>query len=223
MGGIWEAAGFIACSLLYWETGYSQSGLPLHILSLFNKQGHSILVLFPFCATFITINQFLPFLSCFNSTLICFAQDFRNYQYTLPVVQGLVVDMEVRKTSIKIPSNRYNEVRHYHKGNFFIIENANKSKKCMIACEFYLQLIVSSVYISTCLVRLCKIFLYKNRVINSGLLKWLCHFIFQYCDRFTFLLKSIKLAIRYQWNLWWYCFLFLYSRCFAVLVFFNWK
>lgn len=37
-------------------------------------------------------------------------QDFRNYQYTLPVVQGLVVDMEVRKTSIKIPSNRYNEV-----------------------------------------------------------------------------------------------------------------
>lgn len=40
-----------------------------------------------------------------------FTQDFRNYQYTLPVVQGLVVDMEVRKTSIKIPSNRYNEVR----------------------------------------------------------------------------------------------------------------
>lgn len=41
----------------------------------------------------------------------CFCyQDFRNYQYTLPVVQGLVVDMEVRKTSIKIPSNRYNEV-----------------------------------------------------------------------------------------------------------------
>lgn len=37
-------------------------------------------------------------------------QDFRNYQYTLPVVKGLVVDMEVRKTSIKIPSNRYNEV-----------------------------------------------------------------------------------------------------------------
>ncbi|KAG9469754.1 hypothetical protein GDO78_019737 [Eleutherodactylus coqui] len=38
------------------------------------------------------------------------AKDFRNYQYTLPVVQGLVVDMEVRKTSIKIPSNRYNEM-----------------------------------------------------------------------------------------------------------------
>lgn len=38
-------------------------------------------------------------------------QDFRNYQYTLPVVRGLVVDMEVKKTTIKIPSNRYNEVR----------------------------------------------------------------------------------------------------------------
>lgn len=44
----------------------------------------------------------LTFLTCL--------QDFRNYQYTLPVVKGLVVDMEVRKTCIKIPSNRYNEV-----------------------------------------------------------------------------------------------------------------
>lgn len=41
---------------------------------------------------------------------IIYFKDFRNYQYTLPVVKGLVVDMEVRKTSIKIPSNRYNEV-----------------------------------------------------------------------------------------------------------------
>lgn len=47
---------------------------------------------------------------CFISLL----QDFRNYQYTLPVVKGLVVDMEVRKTSIKIPSNRYNEVSFLH-------------------------------------------------------------------------------------------------------------
>nr|XP_033959541.1 zinc finger FYVE domain-containing protein 9 isoform X3 [Pseudochaenichthys georgianus] len=38
------------------------------------------------------------------------SKDFRNYQYTLPVVKGLVVDMEVRKTSIKVPSNRYNEL-----------------------------------------------------------------------------------------------------------------
>lgn len=56
--------------------------------------------------------------SCFNS------QDFRNYQYTLPVVQGLVVDMEVRKTSIKIPSNRYNEVmliKHTFVYSFFVI------------------------------------------------------------------------------------------------------
>ncbi|KAM9324694.1 zinc finger FYVE domain-containing protein 9 [Gastrophryne carolinensis] len=43
-------------------------------------------------------------------TIINLLADFRNYQYTLPVVQGLVVDMEVRKTSIKIPSNRYNEM-----------------------------------------------------------------------------------------------------------------
>ncbi|KAJ8406383.1 hypothetical protein AAFF_G00306140 [Aldrovandia affinis] len=43
-------------------------------------------------------------------TIMNLLADFRNYQYTLPMVTGLVVDMEVRKTCIKIPSNRYNEV-----------------------------------------------------------------------------------------------------------------
>ncbi|CAL9689600.1 unnamed protein product [Knipowitschia caucasica] len=43
-------------------------------------------------------------------TIMNLLADFRNYQYTLPVVKGLVVDMEVRKTSIRIPSNRYNEL-----------------------------------------------------------------------------------------------------------------
>ncbi|XP_078526785.1 zinc finger FYVE domain-containing protein 9 [Lissotriton helveticus] len=43
-------------------------------------------------------------------TIMNLLADFRNYQYTLTVVQGLVVDMEVRKTCIKIPSNRYNEM-----------------------------------------------------------------------------------------------------------------
>ncbi|CAB1325763.1 unnamed protein product, partial [Coregonus sp. 'balchen'] len=44
-------------------------------------------------------------------TIMNLLADFRNYQYTLPMVKGLVVDMEVKKTCIKIPSNRYNEVR----------------------------------------------------------------------------------------------------------------
>ncbi|XP_077078046.1 zinc finger FYVE domain-containing protein 9 isoform X1 [Siphateles boraxobius] len=43
-------------------------------------------------------------------TIMNLLADFRNYQYTLPVVKGLVVDMEVRKTCLKIPSNRYNEL-----------------------------------------------------------------------------------------------------------------
>uniref|UniRef100_A0A3P9HIX0 Zinc finger, FYVE domain containing 9a n=1 Tax=Oryzias latipes TaxID=8090 RepID=A0A3P9HIX0_ORYLA len=43
-------------------------------------------------------------------TIMNLLADFRNYQYTLPIVKGLVVDMEVRKTTIKIPSNRYNEL-----------------------------------------------------------------------------------------------------------------
>ncbi|XP_030427969.1 zinc finger FYVE domain-containing protein 9 [Gopherus evgoodei] len=51
-----------------------------------------------------------PFFGETGHTIMNLLADFRNYQYTLPVVQGLVVDMEVRKTSIKIPSNRYNEM-----------------------------------------------------------------------------------------------------------------
>lgn len=58
------------------------------------------------CSIFVVINA--SGVLCVY-TCVCL-QDFRNYQYTLPVVRGLVVDMEVRKTCIKIPSNRYNEV-----------------------------------------------------------------------------------------------------------------
>ncbi|XP_045570292.1 zinc finger FYVE domain-containing protein 9 [Salmo salar] len=43
-------------------------------------------------------------------TIMTLLVDLRNYQYTLPMVKGLVVDMEVKKTCIKIPSNRYNEL-----------------------------------------------------------------------------------------------------------------
>ncbi|XP_051943138.1 zinc finger FYVE domain-containing protein 9 isoform X1 [Hippocampus zosterae] len=43
-------------------------------------------------------------------TIMNLLADFRNYQYALPMVKGLIVDMAVKKTSIKIPSNRYNEL-----------------------------------------------------------------------------------------------------------------
>ncbi|KAM8851270.1 zinc finger FYVE domain-containing protein 9 isoform 2-T2 [Spinachia spinachia] len=56
-------------------------------------------------------------------TIMNLLADFRNYQYTLPVVKGLVVDMEVKKTSIKIPSNRYNE----------LIKAMNKSNEHVLA------------------------------------------------------------------------------------------
>uniref|UniRef100_A0A8C2ELY5 Zinc finger, FYVE domain containing 9a n=1 Tax=Cyprinus carpio TaxID=7962 RepID=A0A8C2ELY5_CYPCA len=55
-------------------------------------------------------------------TIMNLLADFRNYQYTLPVVKGLVVDMEVRKTCIKIPSNRYNElVKAMNKSNEHVL------------------------------------------------------------------------------------------------------
>ncbi|KAJ8375221.1 hypothetical protein SKAU_G00058010 [Synaphobranchus kaupii] len=56
-------------------------------------------------------------------TIMNLLADFRNYQYTLPVVTGLVVDMEVRRTCIKIPSNRYNE----------LIKAMNKSNEHVLA------------------------------------------------------------------------------------------
>ncbi|XP_029308791.1 zinc finger FYVE domain-containing protein 9 isoform X2 [Cottoperca gobio] len=58
-------------------------------------------------------------------TIMNLLADFRNYQYTLPVVKGLVVDMEVRKTSIKIPSNRYNE----------LMKAMNKSNEHVLSME----------------------------------------------------------------------------------------
>uniref|UniRef100_A0A8D0H153 Zinc finger FYVE domain-containing protein n=1 Tax=Sphenodon punctatus TaxID=8508 RepID=A0A8D0H153_SPHPU len=72
-------------------------------------------------------------------TIMNLLADFRNYQYTLPVVQGLVVDMEVRKTSIKIPSNRYNEMmkamnksnEHVLAGGAFFNEKADSHLVCV--------------------------------------------------------------------------------------------
>ncbi|XP_039286923.1 uncharacterized protein LOC111051534 isoform X2 [Nilaparvata lugens] len=43
-------------------------------------------------------------------TIISLLADFRLYNYTLPVVRGLVVHMEDRQTTILIPRNRYDQV-----------------------------------------------------------------------------------------------------------------
>lgn len=38
-------------------------------------------------------------------------QDFRNYRYSLPMVPGLMVDLEAQRTCIKIPITGYNEAK----------------------------------------------------------------------------------------------------------------
>uniref|UniRef100_S4R651 Zinc finger FYVE-type containing 9 n=1 Tax=Petromyzon marinus TaxID=7757 RepID=S4R651_PETMA len=43
-------------------------------------------------------------------TIMNLLADFRNYQYSLPTVPGLVVSMEMGHTWIDIPSNRYNQM-----------------------------------------------------------------------------------------------------------------
>ncbi|XP_056395193.1 zinc finger FYVE domain-containing protein 16 isoform X2 [Hyla sarda] len=43
-------------------------------------------------------------------TIINLLTDLRNYQYTIPHVDGLVIHMEMGKSCIKIPSKRHNEI-----------------------------------------------------------------------------------------------------------------
>jgi len=43
-------------------------------------------------------------------TIMNLLADFRNYQYQLMCVRGLVVHMEEKRTYINLPRNRYNEV-----------------------------------------------------------------------------------------------------------------
>uniref|UniRef100_UPI00398E6B3C zinc finger FYVE domain-containing protein 16 isoform X2 n=1 Tax=Pristiophorus japonicus TaxID=55135 RepID=UPI00398E6B3C len=43
-------------------------------------------------------------------TIMNLLADLRNYQYTLPTIEGLVLLVEMGKSSIKIPKRRYNEV-----------------------------------------------------------------------------------------------------------------
>ncbi|XP_022089254.1 uncharacterized protein LOC110978509 [Acanthaster planci] len=43
-------------------------------------------------------------------TIMNLLADFKNYQYKLPVIPGIVIHMQERETLIQIPRNRYNEV-----------------------------------------------------------------------------------------------------------------
>ncbi|XP_038066295.1 uncharacterized protein LOC119736358 [Patiria miniata] len=43
-------------------------------------------------------------------TIMNLLADFKNYQYKLPVIPGIVIHMQDRETLIQIPRNRYNEV-----------------------------------------------------------------------------------------------------------------
>ena len=43
--------------------------------------------------------------------LFFFFQDFRNYAYSLPVIRGLVIHMELQLTTIEIPKDRYRQIR----------------------------------------------------------------------------------------------------------------
>jgi len=43
-------------------------------------------------------------------TLLNVLADFRNFQYTLPVIPGLVVHRKAKKTTVRLPKNRYERI-----------------------------------------------------------------------------------------------------------------
>ncbi|KAM4808281.1 zinc finger FYVE domain-containing protein 16 [Rhinophrynus dorsalis] len=55
-------------------------------------------------------------------TIINLLTDLRNYQYTIPHVDGLLIHMQMGKTCIKIPSKRHNEIlKVIHSSNEHVI------------------------------------------------------------------------------------------------------
>ncbi|XP_029988672.1 zinc finger FYVE domain-containing protein 9 isoform X2 [Sphaeramia orbicularis] len=51
-----------------------------------------------------------PLFGEIGHTIMRLLVDFRNYRYSLPMVPGLIVDLEAQRTCIKIPTNGYNEL-----------------------------------------------------------------------------------------------------------------
>ena len=48
-----------------------------------------------------------PLYAEIGHTIINLLADFRNYQYTLPQIKGVLVHMEDKKTVVRLPSNRF--------------------------------------------------------------------------------------------------------------------
>ncbi|KAG8456434.1 hypothetical protein GDO86_002278 [Hymenochirus boettgeri] len=63
-----------------------------------------------------------PLFGEIGHTIINLLTDLRNYQYTIPHVDGLVIHMQMEKSCIKIPSNRHNDIlKVIHSSNEHVI------------------------------------------------------------------------------------------------------
>ncbi|XP_075448359.1 LOW QUALITY PROTEIN: zinc finger FYVE domain-containing protein 16 [Ascaphus truei] len=70
----------------------------------------------------ISHRQRKPVFGEIGHTIINLLTDLRNYQYTIPHVDGLLIHMEMGKTCIKIPSKRHNEMlKVIHSSNEHVI------------------------------------------------------------------------------------------------------
>ncbi len=59
----------------------------------------------------ISVRNRKPVFGEIGHTIMNLLADFRNYQYMLPQIRGVQIHMEDKKTYIKFPKNRYDEVR----------------------------------------------------------------------------------------------------------------
>lgn len=86
---------------------------------LFGDIGHTIMRLLVVSLTFVcpsfALQTHHEYIDLFSPLLDL--QDFRNYRYSLPMVPGLMVDLEAQRTCIKIPTTGYNEA----KANTFLL------------------------------------------------------------------------------------------------------
>ena len=58
----------------------------------------------------ISVRDRKPVFGEIGHTILNLLADFRNYQYMLPQIRGVQIHMEDKKTFIKFPRNRYDEV-----------------------------------------------------------------------------------------------------------------
>ena len=78
----------------------------------FISNNYYITILIDYPCPLISVRDRKPVFGEIGHTIMNLLADFRNYQYMLPQIRGVAIHMEDKKTYIKFPRNRYDEVNN---------------------------------------------------------------------------------------------------------------